>query len=284
MATTQSEKPSSTFSLGNELAVERMGYGAMQLTGPGVWGDPADRPNAIKLLLEAVLNGVNFIDTANAYGPETNEILIADALYPYAHGLIIATKGGLERTGPGQWIPNGEPNYIRQAIDDSLKRLRVDQIDLWQLHRIDANFPVEETLRPVADAVDAGKIRFVGLSEVDVPDIERAEKIVPIVSVQNNYNLGNRKWDSLVDYTRKRGMAFIPFFPLAAGPDRLAAKVQKIADKHQATVAQIALAWLMQRSENILLIPGTKSLEHLDENLQAKTLQLTDQEFQELSQ
>ncbi len=278
-----SQKKHLEFLLGKSIKINRLGYGAMQLTGPGVFGDALDRQNAIKLLQTAVANGVNFIDTADSYGPKTNEILIADALYPYPKDLVIATKGGLERPAPGQWIPNGDPHHIKQAIEGSLKRLRLEQIPLWQLHRIDPNFPVEETLRPVADAVAAGKIKYVGLSEVGVDQLERAEKIVPIVSVENLYNLGNRKWDTMVDYTKKRGMAFIPWYPLASGPENIGGPVKKIAAKHNASVAQIELAWLLKRSENILLISGTSSIDHLLENLKAKTIELSEEEFFELS-
>ncbi len=272
-----------TFSLGGQLEINRLGYGAMQLTGKGVFGEVADRENAKKVLQAAVAAGVNFIDTAEAYGPKFNESLIADALHPYKEDLVIATKGGFNRPGPDQWVPNGNPDFIRENIEGSLKRLKVDTIDLWQLHRFDSNVPVEETLAPVAEAVKAGKIRFVGLSEVNVEQIERAEKVLPIVSVQNLYNLGNRQWEEVLDYTSERGLAFIPWFPLASGPDTLADKISKIAAAHNATTAQIALAWLLRRADNILLIPGTKSVTHLEENLKAAEIELTDEEFDQLS-
>lgn len=275
-------KPSLTFNLGN-ITVNRMGYGAMQLTGTGVFGEVADRDNAIEVLRAAVDAGVNFIDTAEAYGPQYNESLIADALHPYKQGLVIATKGGFKRPGPGQWIPNGDPQFIRDNIDGSLKRLKVDAIDLWQLHRVDPNVPLEETLQPVAAAVKAGKIKQVGLSEVGIEQIKQAQKILPIVSVQNLYNLGERKWDEIVDYTAQQGMAFIPWYPLASGPESLENKIKGIAQKHKATTAQIALAWLLKRSPNILLIPGTKSLDHLHENLKAANISLSDEEFDMLS-
>jgi aryl-alcohol dehydrogenase-like predicted oxidoreductase len=279
---TTTSKQTRTFSLG-QYEINRLGYGAMQLTGPGVFGDAPDRAKAKKVLQEAVAAGVNFIDTADAYGPHTNESLIAEALHPYKKDLVIATKGGFSRPGPGQWVPNGTPGFIRENIEGSLKRLKVDTIDLWQLHRFDSNVPLEETLRPVVDAVKAGKIRHVGLSEVDVAQIEQAEKIVPIVSVQNLYNLGNRKWDNVVDYTAQRGLAFIPWYPLASGPESMAGKISSIAARHNATTAQIALAWLLKRSPNILLIPGTSSVGHLHENMQAADIVLTDKEFAELS-
>ncbi|MCF0055834.1 aldo/keto reductase [Dyadobacter sp. CY356] len=276
-------KPAHTFKLGNTIEINRLGYGAMQLTGKGVFGEVENRENAIKVLQEAVAAGVNFIDTADAYGPHFNESLISDALHPYKEGLIIATKGGFNRPGPNQWVPNGDPDFIRQNIEGSLKRLKLDTIDLWQLHRFDPNVPVEQTLAPVAEAVKAGKIKYVGLSEVDIQQIERAERVVPIVSVQNLYNLGNRQWEEIVDYTAKKGLAFIPWYPLASGPQKLAEKLGKIAANHKATTAQIALAWLLKRSPNILLIPGTKSVEHLHENLKAGEIELSDEEFAELS-
>jgi pyridoxine 4-dehydrogenase len=272
-----------TYSLGNDLEINRLGYGAMQLTGSGVFGDADDRENAKKVLRAAVENGVNFIDTAEAYGPKYNESLIADALYPYAKGLMIATKGGFDRSGPGQWIPNGNPDHIRENIEGSLKRLKVDTIDLWQLHRIDPNVPLAETLGPVADAVKAGKIRHVGLSEVKVEQIKEAQQILPIVSVQNLYNLGNRQWEDVLDYTTENNLAFIPWFPLASGPDSLTDKINTIAAEHNATTAQIALAWLLRRASNILLIPGTKSVAHLEENLKAAEITLSDEAFQALS-
>jgi pyridoxine 4-dehydrogenase len=272
-----------TYKIGGDLEINRIGYGAMQLTGSGVFGEVSDRENAKKVLQYAVSSGVNFIDTAEAYGPQLNESLIAEALYPYSNGLVIATKGGFNRPGPNEWVPNGDPGYIRQNIEGSLKRLKVETIDLWQLHRFDPNTPIEQTLAPVAEAVQAGKIRYVGLSEVNIEQIEQAEKIIPVVSVQNLYNLGNRQWEEIVDYTAKREMAFIPWFPLASGPDKLAEKIEKIAAKYEATLSQIALAWLLKRSPNILLIPGTKSITHLKENLQSADISLTDEEFEELS-
>ena len=278
-----STKSSKTFLLGGEIKINRMGYGGMQLTGHGVWGDAPDRETAKQVLNKAVDEGVNFIDTADSYGPHTNEVLIEEALHPYYETITIATKGGLERPGPGVWTPNGSPEHIRQAIDGSLKRLKIDRIDLWQLHRIDPKVPVEETFAPIVDAVKAGKIRFVGLSEVGVKEIERAEKIIPIISVQNLYNLSNRTWEDVVDYTAKRNMAFIPWFPLASGPGKMKEKIDSIAKKYNATVAQIALAWLMKRSPNILLIPGTSSLQHLQENLEAGNIELSDEDFNTLS-
>jgi len=271
------------FKFANSIEINRLGYGAMQLTGAGVLGDPSDRPSAVELLRTAVAEGINFIDTADSYGPHTNEVLISDALSPLKEKhLTIATKGGLERPGPGQWSPNGRPEYIQNAIDGSLKRLRVDAIDLWQLHRVDSRYPIEDTLAPVAAAVKAGKIKHVGLSEVDVSLIERAQKVVPIASVQNHYNLENREWESVLEYTRSRGMAFIPWFPLASGPDELANPVHNIAKAHRASPAQIAIAWLIRHSDNIVIIAGTKSIQHLRENIAAAGIELTDEEYRVL--
>lgn len=267
-----------------EKEVNRLGYGGMQLTGDGVWGDADDRENAIKILQSAVESGVNFIDTADSYGPFSNEQLIAEALYPYKSDLVIATKAGLERPGPNKWEPNGTPEHIRERIEGSLDRLKTEQIYLWQLHRIDPSVPVEKTLQPVIEAVEAGKIKYVGLSEVSVDQIKKVQEILPVISVQNMYNLGDRKWEDVLDYTTENNMAFIPWFPLASGPDKMASKIKTIAQNHGATLAQIALAWLLKRAENILLIPGTKSLKHLEDNLKASEIELTDQEFETLSQ
>ncbi len=282
-AKTHKNRIHSTFNLAGERKVNRLGYGAMQLTGPGVWGDAPDRETAKKVLQAAVEEGVNFFDTADAYGPHTNEVLIHDALHTHYDEILIATKGGFERTGPGQWVTNGRPEYIKKAIAGSLKRLQVKQIQLWQLHRVDAEVPVEETLGPVAEAVAAGKIKYVGLSEVGIKDLERARKVLPIVSVQNLYNLGTRKWEDVLDYTAKEKIAFIPWYPLASGPGKLQEITGKIATKHNATAAQIALAWLLKRSDNILLIPGTKSLQHLRENLESSIVELSDEDFDVLS-
>ncbi len=276
-------KISLTFKLGGEREINRMGYGGMQLTGTGVWGDLNDRDNAKRVLNAAVEAGVNFIDTADSYGPYTNEVLIQESIGQYYGKIVVATKGGLERPGPGEWVPNGRPEYIKKCIEGSLKRLKTEQIDLWQLHRIDPAVPVEETLAPVAEAVAAGKIKYVGLSEVDIKGIERAQKILPIVSVQNLYNLSNRNWEEVLDYTALHNIAFIPWFPLASGPEKMQDKIGAIAKKHNTTVAEVALAWLLKRSSNILLIPGTSSVQHLRENLQAVQVALSDEEFESLS-
>lgn len=276
------ENTTLTYKIG-DIEINRLGYGSMQLTGEGVFGEVADRENAKKVLQAAVAAGVNFIDTAEAYGPKFNESLIADALHPYKEGLLIATKGGFDRPGPGKWVPNGSPKHILENIEGSLQRLKVDTIDLWQLHRIDPNVDVKETLAPVVEAVKAGKIRYVGLSEVTVDQIKQVQEFLPIVSVQNLYNLADRQWESVLDYTAEQGLAFIPWFPLASGPDKLEEKIKSIAAKHEANTAQIALAWLLKRSANILLIPGTKSVTHLQENLKAADIVLSEEEFQTLS-
>lgn len=272
-----------TYKLAGQIEINRFGYGGMQLTGPGIFGDAEDRDGAINVLKAAVAAGINFIDTADSYGPYTNEVLIADALYPYREkNLVIATKGGFVRPGPGEWVENGHPEHIRKAIEGSLKRLRVETIDLWQLHRVDKAVPLEETLGPVVDAVKAGKIRHVGLSEVSIEQIERAQKVVPIVSVQNLYNLGDRHWDAVVDYTKAHRMAFIPWYPLGSGPEKFSGAIHQIAKAHRASVPQIALAWLLKRSDNIILIPGTKSISHLLENHGALKIELTQEEYQSL--
>ena len=272
-----------TYKLGGDIEVNRLGYGGMQLTGPGTFGDVADRPGAIEIIRAAAAAGVNFFDTADAYGPHTNESLFADALAPYERPrAVIATKGGFTRPGPGQWVVNGNPNYLRQCIDGSLQRLKLKTIDLWQLHRVDDKVALEESLAPVVEAVAAGKIKHVGLSEVTVAQVEQAQRILPIASVQNLYNVSQRRWDDVLDYTAQNGLAFIPWFPLGSGPDGLGRPIQVLAAKRKVSVAQLALAWLLKRSNNILLIPGTKSLTHLRENLDAGSIELSDAEFASL--
>ena len=266
--------------LGGDLTVNRMGFGAMRLTGPGIWGPPKNRAEAIRVLQRAVELGVNFIDTADSYGPHLAEELIAEALYPYP-GLVIATKGGLERPGPNQWVENGRPEYLRRQLEGSLRRLKLERIDLWQLHRIDPKVPAQEQFEAIREFQREGLIRHVGLSEVSVDDIERARQVVPIVSVQNLYNVTNRKWDHEVDYCEREGMAFIPWFPLSAGTlDNPV--LNRVAQKHGSTVYQIALAWLLARSPSMLVIPGTSSVEHLEENVIAAEIRLTDQDKAEL--
>jgi pyridoxine 4-dehydrogenase len=269
-----------TFTLGGDLTVNRMGFGAMRLTGKGIWGPPKHPEKAVRVLQRAVELGVNFFDTAYSYGPHIAEQLIADALHPYP-GLVIATKGGLERPGPDQWVENGRPEFLRQNLEDSLKRLRVKQIDLWQLHRIDPKVPAEEQFAAVAEFQREGLIRHVGLSEVTVADIERARKVLPIVSVQNLYNVTDRKWEEEVEYCEREGLAFIPWFPLSAGAVDHPV-LHAVAARHGATVFQIALAWLLEHSPAMLVIPGTSSVEHLEENLAAAEIRLTRKDMKEL--
>lgn len=273
-----------TYNLGGDLEIYRLGYGAMQLNGFGVYGEAEDRENAKIVLREAVNAGVNFIDTAYAYGPELNESLIGEALSPYPGNLVIATKGGATLAGPNQWVINGDPEFIHQNIEGSLSRLKLDKIDLWQLHRIDPNVPVEDTLAPVIDAVNAGKIRHLGLSEVTIAQIEQVRSLLPVVSVQNLYNLADRQWEEVVKYTAQQNIAFIPWYPLASGPHKVADKVRLIAQKYKATTAQIALTWLLKRWPHTILIPGTKSIRHLHENLKAGDIDLTIEEVETLSQ
>jgi pyridoxine 4-dehydrogenase len=274
---------SGTFTLGGDLTVNRLGFGAMRLTGPGVWGPPADRDEAVRVLRRAVELGVNFIDTADSYGPYISEEIIREALHPYS-GLVIATKAGLLRTGPDVWIPLGNPNYLRQEVEMSLRRLGVDTIDLFQLHRIDHNFPLADQVGELVKFKEEGKIRHIGLSEVNVDQLRAAQQIAPIVSVQNLYNLTNRSAEPVLDACAEQGIGFIPWFPLAAGP--LAAPdgpLQRIAAEHDATPAQMALAWLLNRSPVMLPIPGTSRVAHLEENVAAAEIALSDEEVEMLA-
>jgi pyridoxine 4-dehydrogenase len=276
------ENRAGTITLGGELTVHRLGYGAMRLTGPGIWGPPEDPAAAIAVLRRAVELGVNFIDTADSYGPYINEELIAEALWPYPDDLVIASKGGWERTGPGKWTHNATTAHLRKAVEGSLQRLRVDRIDLYQLHIPDPIVTFEASLGTLVEMQREGKIRLIGLSNVTQEHIERARKLTPIVSVQNRYSFADREWDYVVDYCDQNSIAFIPWFPLAAGKAALK-MVERIAQTHSSTPMQIALAWLLQRSQKTLPIPGTSSLIHLEENLQAASLQLSEAEFDELS-
>lgn len=274
---------SGTFLIGGDLPVHRLGYGAMQITGPGVWGPPADPDEAVRVLRRAVELGVNFIDTADSYGPYVSEELIAKALYPYPDGLVIATKAGLVRTGPNEWVPLGRPAYLRQEVEMSLRRLRVERIDLFQLHRIDPQTPPEDQLGELRALQREGKIRHIGLSEVTVDELLNAQSLVEVVSVQNRYNLADRASEEVLDYCEREGLGFIPWFPVATG--RLArpgGPLDAAAKAHGATPAQLALAWLLRRSPVMLPIPGTKSVAHIEENVAAAGITLSDEEYRAL--
>jgi aryl-alcohol dehydrogenase-like predicted oxidoreductase len=269
-----------TFQLGGDLTVNRLGFGAMRITGQGIWGWPPDRNNALKVLRRAVELGVNLIDTADSYGPETSELLIAEALHPYPKGLVIATKGGLTRPGPGQWVPNGRPEHLKQALDGSLKRLRLDRIDLYQLHTVDRKVPIEQSLGALKEMQNAGKIRHVGLSNVSTQEIEQARKILPIVSVQNEYNIEERESENVLAYCEKESLGFIPWFPIGGGDGLKSGNALETAARaHGSSVVQIALAWLLERSPVMLPIPGTSSIAHLEENVAAAKIKLTPAEW-----
>ncbi len=273
---------SGTFDLGGDLTVHRLGFGAMRITGDGVWGLPKDPAVAKQVLKKAVELGVDFIDTADSYGPFVSEDLIREALHPYGD-VVVATKGGLTRSGPGIWEQVGRPEYLRQCVHMSLRRLDVERIDLWQLHRIDAKVPAEETFGAIKELQDAGLIRHVGLSEVTVEEITKAREILPIVSVQNLYNLANRQSEAVLDYCEAENIAFIPWFPVAAGDlAKPGGILDEIAASHHATHAQLALAWLLKRSPVMLPIPGTGSVAHLEENCAAADVVLTDDEYEAL--
>jgi aryl-alcohol dehydrogenase-like predicted oxidoreductase len=264
-----------TFAIGSDLEVNRLGYGAMRITGPGIWGPPRDPDDARAVLRRVLELGVNLIDTADSYGPYVSEELIAEALHPYPAGLVIATKGGLERSGPGKWTRNGRPEYLKAACEGSLRRLKVDRIDLYQLHAPDENVPFATSVGALKELRDAGKIRHAGLSNVSVEQLEEAQAIVPIATVQNRYSLADRSREDVLDRCAQRGIGFIPWFPLAAGDLATAAgPLAAVAKARRATPSQVALAWLLQRSPNILPIPGTQSLEHLEDNVAAAALRL----------
>lgn len=274
---------SGTFSIGGDLTVNRLGYGAMRITGKGVWGPPSDRAEALAVLRRAVELGVNFIDTAESYGPKVSEELIAEALHPYPPDLVIATKGGFDRTGPGQWVENCRPERLREELDGSRERLKLDRIDLYQLHRIDPDVPEDEQFGFLRDAQAKGEIRHIGLSEVTVEQIERARKYFEVVSVQNRYNLADREWESVVEYCERERMAFIPWYPVAAGKlTEEGGTLARIARKHDATPTQVAISWLLRRSPVMLPIPGTSQVKHLEQNVDAARIELSDEEFAEL--
>lgn len=285
--TTSSTSPaqaSGTFRIGGDLEVNRLGYGTMQLTGPGVWGPPKDHDEAIRVLKRAVELGVNFFDTADSYGPYVAEELLKEALHPYGDDVIIATKAGLTRTGPNQWPPVGRPEYLRQEAEMSLRRLGLERIDLFQLHRIDPQVPLEDQVGELKKLQDEGKVRHIGLSEVSVDEVKAAQQIATIVTVQNLYNLQKRDAEELLDWSEEQGIGFIPWFPLATGGLTGAdSPLSELAERKQASPAQIALAWLLKRSPVMLPIPGTSSVAHLEDNLRGAEIELTDEEFTELS-
>ena len=262
-------KPPTTYHLGTNLTVNRLGFGAMRITGDGIWGPPKNRPEAIAVLRRAVDLGVNLIDTAESYGPYVSEELIAEALHPYREGVVIATKCGFDRTGPGQWVVNCRPDRLRKGLEGSLKRLKVERIDLFQLHRIDEKVPEDEQFGTLAGFQREGKVRHLGLSEVTIEQIERARRYFPVVSVQNRYNLGDREWEPVVDYCTKHDIGFIPWYPL---------KVGKLDVK-----APVALAWLLARSPVMLPIPGTSKVKHLEENMEALNIELSEEEFERIA-
>ena len=274
---------SGTFRLGGDLPVHRMGFGAMRITGKGIWGPPADRREAIAVLRRTVELGITLIDTAESYGPFVSEELIAEALHPYPPGLIIATKGGLDRTGPDQWPVNGTPKRLREGLDGSLRRLKLDRIDVYQLHRIDPNVPEEEQFGFLQSAQQEGKILHAGLSEVSVEQIQRARQYFPVVSVQNRYNLIDREWEAEVDYCERENIAFIPWYPLQIGKAGERPEIAEIAARYEATPSQVALAWLLRRSPVMLPIPGTSRVRHLEDNVAASGIWLTEAEYRALA-
>jgi aryl-alcohol dehydrogenase-like predicted oxidoreductase len=276
----ENAKASGTITIGGDLTVYRLGFGAMRLTGEGIWGEPKDVDEARRVLRRAVELGVNFIDTADAYGPEVSELLIAESLHPYPKDLVIATKGGLTRSGPNAWAPLARPEYLTQCVEMSLRRLKLERIDLYQLHRIDPKVPVEESLGALKALQKAGKIRHIGLSEVSPQEIAQAEKTVPIVSVQNQYNLSDRRHEDVLKYSEQHKLAFIPWFPMAAGKlVRAGGPLDRTAKQHHVTPAQLALAWLLHHSPAMLPIPGTSSVKHLEENIAAANIKLSAAEW-----
>jgi len=282
MTVTTNAAQSGTFKVGGDIAVHRLGFGAMRVTGPGIWGEPEDRAEALRTLKRLPEIGVTFIDTADSYGPGVSETLICEALHPYK-GLLIATKGGLTRSGPNQWVPKGQPHYLRQTVVNSLKRLKLERIDLWQLHRIDANVPRDDQFGVIRDMQKEGLIRHVGLSEVSVDDIKSAQKFFPVATVQNRYNLVDRGSESVLDFCAQNQVGFIPWFPLAAGNLAKSGSVlDAIASKVSATPSQVALAWVLKRSPVMLPIPGTGKVKHLEENVAAASLTLSDDDFHTL--
>jgi pyridoxine 4-dehydrogenase len=274
---------SGEFLIGDDLQVTRLGFGAMRITGDGIWGEPADRAEAVRVLRRAVELGINFIDTADSYGPGVSEEIIAEALHPYPQGLVIATKGGYVRPGPNQWVENGKPEHLRSACEGSLRRLHLDRIDLYQLHRIDPKVPAEDQLGTLKDLQAQGKIKHIGLSEVSVRQVQHARTIVPIVSVQNRYSITDRGSEDVLEYCEKEKIGFIPWFPLGAGRvSGSESPIRRIAARWKATPSQVALAWLLARSPAVLPIPGTSKVKHLEENVAAAELKMDANIMQEL--
>ncbi len=286
MTNTTQQQPaisSGVFSIGGELPVYRLGFGAMRITGPGIWGEPKDHSESLAVLRRSLVLGVNLIDTADAYGPDVSERLIAEALYPYPEGLVIATKGGLVRGGPDDWSPNGRPDHLRRALEGSLRRLRLDCIDLYQFHRPDPDVPLEESVGAISDLRHEGKIRHVGLSNVTTDQLHTARRIVPIATVQNRYNLTDRDSEDVLKACEQDNIGFIPWFPLATGDlARPGGALDQMAKQHHATPSQLALAWLLKRSPVMLPIPGTSSVQHLEENLEAARIELSQDEFDQM--
>jgi aryl-alcohol dehydrogenase-like predicted oxidoreductase len=271
---------SGTFKIGGDLAVHRLGFGAMRVTGRGIWGPPADHAESIRTLKRLPELGVNFIDTADSYGPDVSEWLIREALHPYGEGIVVATKGGLTRQGPDRWLPVGRPEYLEQQVQKSLRNLGVEQIDLWQLHRIDSKVPAAEQFDVIKSFIDRGLVRHAGLSEVSIAEIEAASKHFKVATVQNRYNLVDRTSEDVLDYCQQHGIGFIPWFPLAAGDlARPGSLLDNIARKHNAAPSQVALAWVLKRSPVMLPIPGTSKVGHLEENVAAVEIALSDEEF-----
>lgn len=282
MANTTKTSFPETYTIGNDLKVNRMGYGAMRITGDGIWGPPKDKEEAKRVLKRAVELGINFIDTADSYGPNVSEELIAEALHPYPDGLVIATKGGFERSGPNQWSINSHPDHLQEVLEGSLKRLNVDRIDLYQLHRIDPDVPFKDTMNFLKKVQEQGLVKHIGLSEVSTEEIKKARDFVDIVSVQNKYSVDFRKWEDELEYCRKNDIAFIPWNPINAGNVKSLDKLQEIAKKYDASAHQLALSWLLHHAPNILLIPGTSKVAHLEQNFKASEIAITDEDMAEL--
>lgn len=279
MENTTAKHAANTYTIGGDLTINRMGFGAMRITGEGIWGPPKNHEESIGVLQKAVELGINFIDTADSYGPNVSEELIAEALHPYPKDLVIATKGGLLRTGPNQWPVNAHPDHLREALEGSLKRLKLDCVDLYQLHRIDPNVPFEDTFSFLQKAQEEGLVKHIGLSEVSIEQIQKAGQYIKVVSVQNMYSVDNRKWEAELQYCEENGIAFIPWYPLNAGNIEALDKLNTVGKKHNASAHQVALAWLLHHSPNILLIPGTSKVKHLEENYKAAAITLSKEDM-----